>query len=79
MIFAGLYYLGYHLNTGATCYQRIALNGFYVRRDYPEHLRRVKCKDIESGKTQVFLTFNRTVVIKLQQSEKLRVHQFQHV
>lgn len=44
--------------TGVICDQRIALNGFYVSRDYPEHLRRVKFKDPESGKTLVFLTNN---------------------
>ena len=44
--------------TGVICDQHIALNGFYVRRDYPEHLRRVKFKDPESGKTLVFLTNN---------------------
>jgi hypothetical protein len=47
--------------TGVICDQRIALNGFYVRRDYPEHLRRVKFKDPESGKTLVFLTNNLTL------------------
>jgi hypothetical protein len=47
--------------TGVICDQRIALNGFYVRRDYPEHLRRVKFKDPESGKTLVFLTNNMTL------------------
>ena len=41
--------------SGVICDQRIALNGFYVRRDYPEHLRRVKFKDPASGKTLVFL------------------------
>ena len=47
--------------TGVICDQRIALNGFYVRRDYPEHLRRVKFKDPDSGKTLVFLTNNMTL------------------
>ena len=47
--------------TGVICDQRIALNGFYVSRDYPEHLRRVKFKDPESGKTLVFLTNNMTL------------------
>ena len=47
--------------TGVICDQRIALNGFYVSRDYPEHLRRVKFKDSESGKTLVFLTNNMTL------------------
>lgn len=47
--------------TGVICDQRIALNGFYVRQDYPEHLRRVKFKDPDSGKTLVFLTNNMTL------------------
>lgn len=47
--------------SGVICDQRIALNGFYVRRDYPEHLRRVKFKDPVSGKTLVFLTNNMTL------------------
>ena len=47
--------------TGVICDQRIALNGFYVSKDYPEHLRRVKFKDPESGKTLVFLTNNMTL------------------
>jgi hypothetical protein len=47
--------------TGVICDQRIALNGFYVSKDYPEHLRRVRFKDPESGKTLVFLTNNMTL------------------
>ena len=47
--------------TGVICDQRIALNGFYVSKDYPEHLRRVKFKDPESGKALVFLTNNMTL------------------
>ena len=47
--------------TGVICDQRIALNGFYVHKDYPEHLRRVKFTDPESGKTLVFLTNNMTL------------------
>ena len=34
------------------------LNGFYSARAYPEHLRRVRFKHPESGKTLVFLTNN---------------------
>ena len=37
------------------------LNGFYVSKDYPEHLRRIRFKDPESGKTLVFLTNNTTL------------------
>jgi IS4 transposase len=44
--------------TGVMCDQRIALNGFYVAKDYPEHLRRIRFKDPDSGKTLVFLTNN---------------------
>ena len=44
--------------TGVICDQSIRLNGFYVTKDYPEHLRRIRFKDPESGKTLVFLTNN---------------------
>ena len=44
--------------TGVICDQMIRLNGFYVAQDYPEHLRRIRYKDAESGKTLVFLTNN---------------------
>ena len=45
-------------STGVICDQMIALNGFYVSKDYPEHLRRIRFKDPDSGKTLVFLTNN---------------------
>jgi IS4 transposase len=44
--------------SGVICDQAIALNGYYVSKDYPEHLRRIRFKDPESGKTLVFLTNN---------------------
>jgi Domain of unknown function (DUF4372)/Transposase DDE domain len=44
--------------TGLICDQLIALNGFYVAKEYPEHIRRIRFKDPESGKTLVFLTNN---------------------
>jgi IS4 transposase len=44
--------------TGVMCDQRIAMNGFYVAKAYPELLRRVRFKDPDSGKTLVFLTNN---------------------
>ena len=47
--------------TGVICDQSVRLNGFYVSRDYPEHLRRIRYKDPESGKTLVFLTNNTTL------------------
>ncbi len=47
--------------TGVICDQMIALDGFYVSRGYPEHLRRIRYKDPETGKTLVFLTNNTTL------------------
>ena len=45
-------------DTGIICDQTIALVGYYSHRDYPAHLRRIRFKDPESGKTLVFLTNN---------------------
>jgi len=45
-------------DAGVICDQRVMLNGYYSARKYPEHLRRVRFKDPESGKTLVFLTNN---------------------
>jgi hypothetical protein len=44
--------------TGVICDQRVMLNGYYSARKYPEHLRRIRFKDPDSGKTLVFLTNN---------------------
>ena len=41
--------------------QRIMFNAFYSAKNYPEHLRRIRFKDPESGKTLVFLTNNTTL------------------
>jgi len=48
-------------STGVICDQRVMLNGFYSAKNYPDHLRRVRFKDSESGKTLVFLTNNTTL------------------
>jgi len=45
-------------HTGVICDQRVMLNGYYSARKYPKHLRRIRFKDPESGKTLVFLTNN---------------------
>ena len=42
--------------TGLICDQTIALDGFYPKQHYPEHLRRIRFKDPDTGKTRVFLT-----------------------
>jgi len=45
-------------STGIICDQTIALTGTTSHKDYPEHLRRIRFKDPETGKTLVFLTNN---------------------
>lgn len=41
--------------------QSIALDGFYTKQDYPQHLRRISFCDPETGKRLVFLTNNFTL------------------
>jgi hypothetical protein len=48
-------------STGVICDQIIALNGYYSRRRYPSHLRRIRFKDAETGKTLIFLTNQTTL------------------
>ena len=43
-------------STGLVCDQTIALDGLQTRRDYPDHLRRIRFRDKETGKTLVFIT-----------------------
>jgi hypothetical protein len=45
-------------STGIICDQIVALTGTTSCKDYPEHLRRIRYKDAETGKTLVFLTNN---------------------
>ena len=42
--------------TGVICDQTISLTGIKAAKDYPSHLRRIRFKDSETGKTLVFLT-----------------------
>ena len=48
-------------SAGIICDQTVALTGTISRKDYPEHLRRIRFKDPETGKTLVFLTNNFTL------------------
>lgn len=48
-------------STGIICDQRIALDGFYTKQDYPAQLRRVRLNDPETGKTLIFLTNQMTL------------------
>ncbi len=43
-------------STGVISDQQVMLNGHYSAKNYPTHLRRIRFKDSESGKTLVFLT-----------------------
>jgi hypothetical protein len=47
-----------HKSTGIKCDQTIKLCGFYVSKDYPIELRRIKFYDMETDKTLIFLTNN---------------------
>src|ERR1700692_2909323 len=44
--------------SGVIADQIIALDGFYSKRDYSQHLRRISFRDPETGKHLVFLTNN---------------------
>jgi hypothetical protein len=48
-------------SAGVICDQTIAMDGSLTRRNYPEHLRRIRLKDPETGKTLVFLTNQTTL------------------
>jgi hypothetical protein len=45
-------------NRGVICDQRVTFNGRYTSKKYPEQIRRIRFKDLDSGKTLVFLTNN---------------------
>jgi Domain of unknown function (DUF4372)/Transposase DDE domain len=47
-------------STGIICDQTVVLTGFTSHKDYPEHLRRIRFKDPQTGKRLVFLTNNFT-------------------
>ncbi len=43
-------------STGLICDQTIVLNTFYSAKKYPEPLRRIRYRDLETGKPLIFLT-----------------------
>ena len=45
------------------CDQTVVLDGFYTQRHYPELLRRIRFKDMETAKTLGFLTNNFTLPV----------------
>jgi len=61
MSFRRLYSHPVDKGTGVGCDQTIALAGYKARKDYPEHLRRIKYYDAETDQRYVFLTDNFTL------------------
>jgi hypothetical protein len=58
MDFERMYSAKVDKSSGLKCDQIIKLKGFYVSKDYPEKLRRIKYYDTEKDKTLTFLTNN---------------------
>lgn len=58
MNFRRLYSAKSNRTKGIICDQTILLNGFYVSKDYPDKLRRIKFYDQETDNQFVFLTNN---------------------
>ena len=56
--FERIYSANVDKDKGIMCDQTIKLLGFYVSKDYPEKLRRIKFHDIETDKTLIFITNN---------------------
>jgi len=48
-------------SSGVICDQIIALDGYLTQQHYPAHLRRIRFKDLETGKTLVFLSNQMTL------------------
>ena len=43
---------------GLKCDQSVRLTGFYIKKDYPNYLRKIKYRDKQTNKVYVFLTNN---------------------
>ncbi len=59
--FQRLYSNRVNKSTGLRCDQTVVLHGFYVHKDYPGKLRRIRYFDHQTHKTLVFLTNNFTL------------------
>ncbi len=59
--FQRLYSNRVNKSTGLRCDQTVVLHGFYVHKDYPGKLRRIRYFDHKTHKTLVFLTNNFTL------------------
>ena len=56
--FERMYSAPVNKSAGIKCDQTIKLRGFYVSKDYPIKMRRIKFYDIETDRTLIFLTNN---------------------
>ena len=56
--FRRIYSAPVNQDLGIICDQTIILKGFYKTKEFPEHLRRIRYKEPDTGKTLVFLTNN---------------------
>ena len=56
--FRRIYSAPVNKDLGIICDQTIMLKGFYKTKEFPEHLRRIRYKEPDTGKTLVFLTNN---------------------
>lgn len=61
MAFRRLYSAPVNRETGLLCDQTVKFTGHYATRDYPEKLRRVRVRDLETDKTIVILSNNFTL------------------
>lgn len=59
--FKRLYSHAVDKSSGLRCDQTVVLEGFYVKKDYPDKLRRIRYFDAETEKLLVFLTNNFTL------------------
>lgn len=58
MSFVRVYSAKVDRSTGIMCDQTIKLTGHCRAKDYPKHLRRIRYKDAQTGKTLIFITNN---------------------
>jgi hypothetical protein len=58
IVFNRLYSLDVDKTTGVRSDQIITFSGFYAHKDYPDKLRRISFRDVETNKRLIFLTNN---------------------
>jgi hypothetical protein len=64
-----IYYKRTDRTTGIICDQTVLLKCFYAMRHDPENLRRIRFKDPETGKTQIWCAVSTYVLIAIFKKE----------